>query len=257
MARLDGKVVLVSGSTTGIGEGIARQASAEGARVMIHGTNEAEAQRVVGDLGPERTAYSLGNLTDPAVPARVVAETVARFGRLDALVNNAAISTRSNLRDTTPEFFDHIMAINARAPMLFAQAALAPFESQRDGVIVNIGSINAYGGAEKLLAYSMTKGALMALTRNLASHYVALGIRSHQLNIGWTLTPNEYELVKSDGETDGWPERVDPKIIPLGRMLLPQDIAYAVCYLISPEAQMLNGAVFDVDQNNLHGRLWI
>jgi NAD(P)-dependent dehydrogenase (short-subunit alcohol dehydrogenase family) len=249
--RLVGKVVVVTGSTTGIGEGIARQAAEQGASVVIHGTRAQVAEEVAASIvaaGGQATACA-GDSADPSTPKRVVEHCTATFGRIDGLVNNAAVSTRSNLETTTPEFFDRIMAINARGPMLFIQAALPHFRNQGRGHVVNIGSINAHSGGRQLLAYSMTKGALQTMTRNLAGAHAKEGIRVNQLNIGWTLTPNEYE-----GMPENWPDTLGPDVIPFGRMATPKDIAHLVCYLLSDEAELLNGSVIDYDQRNHIGR---
>src|SRR5688572_11312072 len=120
--RLKDKVVLVTGSATGIGQAIARRCVAEGAKVVIHGLEPLLARRVADSLSPHAAHYCC-DLSDPATPADLVKFTVETFGRIDALVNNAATVARSNLESTTAEVFDRIIGVNLRAPLLMIRAA--------------------------------------------------------------------------------------------------------------------------------------
>ena len=251
--RLKDKVILVTGSTTGIGEGMARIFAREGARVMIHGTREQAAQELAAELG-ENAACVIGPLDDPQVPARLVAETMAKFGRLDGLVNNAASMTRGNLDNTDLATFDRVLAINLKAPFLLIQAALPHFRKQGIGRVLNIGSVNGYCGERNQLAYSISKGGMTTMTRNLADAHGAEGIRVNQFNVGWTLTPNEYELKKKEGLPDDWPTKIPKTYAPSGRLLSPEDIAWAAVYFLSDEAALINGAILDLEQYPLIGR---
>src|ERR1700753_2317574 len=168
--RLKDKVILVTGSTTGIGEGMVRTFAKEGAQVMIHGREAADAQAMAREIGGT-AAYVSGPLEEPEVPARLIAETIAHFARLDGLVNNAATITRSNLETTDSRLFDYVIAVNLKAPFLLIQAALPQFRKQGAGAVLNIGSVNAYTGERNQFIYSVSKGALMTLTRNLADGY--------------------------------------------------------------------------------------
>jgi NAD(P)-dependent dehydrogenase (short-subunit alcohol dehydrogenase family) len=251
--RLKDKVILITGSTTGIGEGMARIFVKEGARVMVHGTREDAAKKLVADLG-KNAAYVIGPLDDPEIPTRLIANTVAHFGRIDGLVNNAAAVVRGNLTTTDLAAFDRTIAINLRAPFLLIQAALPHFLNQGGGRVLNIGSMNAYTGENNQFAYSISKGGLMTLTRNLADAHGREGIRVNQFNVGWTLTPNEYELKKKEGLPDDWPTKIPKTYAPSGRLLSPEDIAWAAVYFLSDEAQLLNGAILDIEQYPLIGR---
>lgn len=252
-SRLKDKVILVTGSTTGIGEGMVRLFAREGASVMIHGRHKERAHELVTEIG-ERSSYVVGSLEDPKVPIKLIEETVTRFGRIDCLVNNAAVMTRGGIENATLDAFDRTVAINLKAPFLLIQAALPYFRRLGGGRILNIGSVNAYCGERTQLIYSICKGALMTMTRNLADAHAAEGIRVNQLNVGWTLTPNEYALKVSEGLSDDWPSRMPNALAPAGRLLSPQDIAWAAVYFLSDEAALLNGAVLDVEQYPLIGR---
>jgi NAD(P)-dependent dehydrogenase (short-subunit alcohol dehydrogenase family) len=251
--RLKDKVILVTGSTTGIGEGMARIFSREGAKVMIHGTRKEAAQALASELG-DNAAFVLGPLDDPQVPERLIAGTIAQFGRIDGLVNNAAAIVRGNIDNTDVASFDRTLAINLRAPFLLIKAALPHFRKQGCGRVLNIGSINGYCGERDQFAYSISKGGLTTLTRNLADAHGPEGIRVNQFNVGWTLTPNEYELKKKEGLPDDWPQKVSKTFAPSGRLLSPEDIAWAAVYFLSDEAPLINGAVLDIEQYPMIGR---
>lgn len=250
--RLEDKVILVTGSTTGIGEAIARRAVAEGAKVLIHGRDEKRGKALVAELG-ENTALHTDDIADPAAPARIVAAAVKAFGRLDSLVNNAASVQRSNLSNTDVALFDKIIAINLRAPMLMIQAAVEHLKSSR-GCILNIGSLNGYCGEANLLAYSLSKGGLMTMSRNLGDALAFEGVRVNHFNVGWVLTPNEYQVKIADGLPPDWPDRVPRTKAPAGRLLKPEEIAAAAVYWISDESYPISGSVIDVEQHPVIGR---
>ena len=251
--RLKDKVILVTGSTTGIGEGMARIFAREGARLMIHGLEADAAQKVASDISPD-TPFIIGALEDPDVPARIIAETISRFGRIDGLVNNAGMKTRGTIETTDLALFNLTLAINLTAPFLLIQAALPHFRKQGGGRVLNIGSVNGYCGERNQFAYSISKGALTTLTRNLADAHGAEGIRVNQFNVGWTLTPNEYELKITEGLPPDWPTKLPATFAPSGRLLSPDDIAWAAVYFLSDEAALVNGAILDLDQYPIIGR---
>ena len=240
----------MTGSATGVGEGIARRVAEEGARVAVHGREEERAagEGIAQEIGG---AFLAGDLEDPETPRRLVEEAVERFGRLDGLVNNAAVCWRGGI-DSEAAFFDRMMAINARAPFLLIQAA-RPHLEVSGGAVVNIGSVNAHRTAANLLPYGMSKAALMNLTRTLSGKLAESGARINGLNLGWTLTPNERRLlVDGDGWAEDWPETVGARM-PLKRLFLPADVAAMVAYLLSDEASMVTGQMWDFDQRPLGG----
>jgi NAD(P)-dependent dehydrogenase (short-subunit alcohol dehydrogenase family) len=250
--RLHDKVILITGSTTGIGEAIARRAVAEGARVVIHGRDAARGRALVEEW-PERAVLSIADLADPAAGPQLVDTAVRTFGRLDAVVNNAASVARSNLQTTDAAFFDKIMAVNVRAPLLLMRAAF-PHLKQSRGCVLNIGSMNAYCGEANLLAYSVSKGALMTMSRNLADALIYDNIRVTHFNVGWVLTPNEYKQKIADGLPENWPEHIDPQFAPSGRILKPEEIAAASVYWLSDESRPISGSVIDLEQYPIIGR---
>lgn len=251
--RLKDKVILVTGSATGIGEGMARRFVSEGALVMLHDRQPDTLPALASELG-NNSFFAIGDLENPDVPARLVEQTVAHFGHIDGLVNNAAVKTRGGIGDTDEEAFDRTVAVNLKAPFFLIRAALPHFRKQGGGRILNIGSINAYCGEKNQCIYSACKGALMTLTRNLADAHGAEGIRVNQINPGWTLTPNERELKANEGLPEDWPSRLPPAYAPGGRLFSPDDVASAAVYFLSDEAALVNGAVLDLEQYPMIGR---
>jgi NAD(P)-dependent dehydrogenase (short-subunit alcohol dehydrogenase family) len=248
---MSGKVALVTGSSTGIGEAIARRLTREGARLMVHGLDEADAARVASDLGAASFAC---DLADASACAALVEATAARYGRLDILVNNAALTTRSALETTDAETFDRILAVNLRAPLLLIRAALPHFRRAGGGAVLNIGSVNGYCGERNLLAYSISKGGLMTLSRNLADAHAAEGIRVNHLNVGWTLTPGEYALKVREGLPEDWPQHLPPTTAPSGRLLSPDEIAHVALTFLTDDSGPVSGAVVDLEQYPVIGR---
>ncbi len=251
--RLKDQVILVTGSGTGIGEGMARRFVAEGARVMLHDKQDDALPALVAELG-ESTSFVVGELEDPAIPARLIEQTVNHFGRIDGLVNNAAVKTRGGILDTDEDAFDRTVNVNLKAPFFLIRAAIPYFRKQGGGRILNIGSINAYCGEISQCIYSACKGALMTLTRNLADAHGAEGIRVNQINPGWTLTPNERVLKATEGLPEDWPARLPTEYAPGGRLFSPDDVAWAAVYFLSDEAALVNGAVLDLEQYPMIGR---
>jgi NAD(P)-dependent dehydrogenase (short-subunit alcohol dehydrogenase family) len=249
-AALRGKAAVVTGSTSGIGKGIALRFAALGARVVVHGSHAGRAQDVVAairDRGGEADAF-LGDLRDERICRGVVRFAVERFGGLAILVNNAANTSRGDVESTPLELWDAIMAVNLRAPFLCLQEAVRHMKPQRKGSIVNIGSVNAYVGEPKLHAYSTSKGGLTTLTKNAAAYLNRYRIRVNQLNVGWTETEGEHRVKREqEGKDKSWlAEAVQTR--PFGRLLLPEDVAHAAAYFASDASECITGSVLDLEQ---------
>jgi len=249
MASLIDKIALVTGSTSGIGRGIATHFASIGASVMIHGPDEAPAQRIAEELraaGYDADAVA-GDLTDPDTCRQVVRTVVERHGGVDVLVNNAASTLRASLEDSTVEFWDTMMAVNLRAPFICLQEAVKSMKTRGGGSIVNIGSINAYVGLSNLGPYSVSKGGLMTMTRNAAGALRKYRIRVNQLNVGWTLTEGEERVQRLDGKGPEWlAEAIASR--PFGRLLSPDDIAIAAAYFASDDSALITGSVLELEQ---------
>jgi NAD(P)-dependent dehydrogenase (short-subunit alcohol dehydrogenase family) len=250
--RLKEKVILVTGSTTGIGEAIAKRVLTEGGLVMFHGRNAERGRALVKEAG-ERARFVDADLADPAAPAQVIETTVKAFGRLDGLVNNAASTERGDLAKTDAEFFDKMMATNVRAPLLLIRAAY-PHLTRSAGCVLNIGSVNGYCGESNLVAYSISKGALMTLSRNLADALCYEKIRVNHFNVGWVLTPNEIVTKIADGLPPDWYEHIEPQYAPSGKIMPPEKIAAAAVYWLSDESRPISGSVVELEQFPMIGR---
>lgn len=248
---LKDKAILITGSTTGIGEAAARRCAAEGASVMVHGRDEERAREVAGEIG---AAYVIGDLGNPSMAPELVEAVVSEYGRIDGIVNNAALTTRSNLEETTADIFDRVIGVNLRAPLLLIRAALPHFRRQGGGVVVNVGSINALCGEPNLLAYSVSKGGLVTLTRNLADAHAAEGIRINHINVGWTLSENERKLKIEEGLGEGWETRLPAQFAPSGRIFTTDEIAAHIVFWLSDAAGPVSGTVFEVEQYPVIGR---
>ncbi len=252
--RLHDHVILVTGSTTGIGAAMARRFVAEGACVILHGRDAARGGTLRTELGPERTAFIAGDLADPAHPEQLAEAAMQCFGKLDALVNNAALTARAQVQDTDTAFFDRMMSVNLRAPLMLIRAVL-PALRRTQGCVLNIGSTLAYCGQSNLLAYSISKGGLMTLTRNLADALGPERVRVNQLNVGWTLTENEYQAKIGDGLPAGWPDQLPPCAAPSGRLLMPEGIAEAALYWVGSASRPITGNVIEIEQYPIIGRI--
>ena len=250
---IDGKTVLITGSATGIGEAMARLFHAAGARVVVHGKDPNDVRRVALDLG-DRVLERSDDLSDPESPKKLIEATVNAFGGIDALVNNAAVITRKDLDASDANLFDHDFSVNTRAPLFLIKAAL-PYLSKAKGNVLNIGSINSYCGERNLLIYSMTKGALLTMTRNLGDTlHREKGVCINQFNLGWVLSPNEIKAKIAEGLPDDWPDKVPANLAPCGRILLPEEIAKIALPWVSGETRPVSGSVIDIEQFPVIGR---
>ena len=254
MCQLNGKVVLITGSTHGIGEASLRACVEAGARVMIHGRDEAHARALHEELG-DKTAYCVADLTDEATPELLVNATLKAFGRLDVLVNNAGIFPRNTVDSLSLDHYNLIMNVNLRAPMFLCQQAVRAFRLHGQGAsIVNIGSINAYTGQTDLLVYAASKGGLMTMSRNLADALALEGIRVNHLNVGWTVTDTERALKRSEGLADDWESQVPKMFAPRGKLMQPHEIAQHVVFWASDLSAPVTGQVYECEQYPIFGR---
>lgn len=252
--RLQNKVIIITGSCTGIGKAIARRCVAEGSKVVVHGLDQAPGEALVAELGSDKSVLHIEDITAATAAQNLVDLAVKTFGKLDAVVNNAGMVVGSNIETTDLDFFRRILEVNTLAPFSLIKAALPQLRQNR-GCVLNIGSVNAFSGEPNLMAYSVSKGALQTLTRNLGDTLIREeGVRVNQINPGWTLTEKEAQLKKDLGFADDWYTKLPKVYAPSGRILWPEEIAAAAIYWLSDECGPVSGQVVEIEQYPFIGR---
>lgn len=244
MRGLEGKGVLVTGGTSGIGLATAARFLQEGSRVYVCGIDDAELERMLHQLEP-RDAVS-GMRCDVSIESdvrRLVAEAEGFLGRIDVLINNAGIARKSWFLDLDVDAWDETIAVNLRGMFLVAQAvARRMVEEGEGGAIVNMASTNALSGEEEFAHYNASKGGVLQLTRTMAVELGSKGIRVNCVCPGFIDTP----LNRALGDEDGFRAYERTKI-PLGRRGHPSEVAAAYAFLASDEASFVHGEALVVD----------
>lgn len=252
MGRFEGKIALITGSTQGVGEAVARRMAAEGAAgIVTSGRNQDRGSAVVKALEEMGTAalFVPAELNDADSCRNLVATTDTRFGRIDVLVNAAAITLRGSISDTSVELWDEMMNVNVRAPFLLMQGAIEIMRREGNGgSIVNVGSNAAHGGPSFLLPYAASKAALATVTKNVAYSVAWDRIRVNCINPGWMDTPGE-DVIQRRFHSDGrdWLEDAEAGM-PSGQLIKPDEVAAAIAFLASDESGVMTGSIVDYDQ---------
>jgi NAD(P)-dependent dehydrogenase (short-subunit alcohol dehydrogenase family) len=247
-------ITIINGGTQGLGEAVARKLVGDGRStgLLLAGRSAERGQALADELSGLGTPviFVQADVTDPAAPQAIVDACEARFGTVNGLVNVAAATSRATLFTDTPEHFDTQMLINVRAPYFLIQAAARlMLRTGSPGSIVNIGSTSGYGGQTKLTAYSMSKGALAIMTKNLAFGLMRHGIRVNQVNPGWMDTESEHRTqLVFDGSPENWLELAEARR-PMGRLVKPWEVANAIAFCLSPDSGLMTGNLIDIDQS--------
>lgn len=248
MKRLEGKVALITGGGTGIGRACARLFAKEGAKVALAGRRREKLQsaaREVEDGGGEALPV-VCDVSKAEDVERAVRETVARFGRLNVLVNNAGALSVSTVETISEAEWDALMAVNLKGPFLMSRAVLPEFRKAGGGAIVNIGSVLGLVAMKNRAAYAASKGGVTMLTKSMALDHAHEKIRVN------CVCPSivETELVQSlfDQAADREAaRRMRMAQIPLGRLGQPEDVAHMAVFLASEESSWLTGAAIALD----------
>lgn len=248
--QLAGKSALITGAGSGIGEAIATRFALEGASVVINDIDASGAERVAASIREAGgTAYALpGDVTDADTCTGIAHAAIEASGKLNIIVNNAAFIPRTDVETTDVEMWDRVMATNVRAPFLLFKAILPHFRSIGGGAVVNIGSQNGYCGEARMLPYSVSKGALITMTRNLADAHARDNIRVNMIVPSWVLTPNEYKYKIADGYPEDWPSRIPREHAPFGRLMTPEEAAHFALAFVVDAAAVVSGSIVDIGQ---------
>ena len=240
---LEGKVALVTGANTGLGQAIALALAEAGANIAAAGRTEpTETQARVQAIG-RRFAAIDADLTTIDPVARIVGETIAKLGGIDILVNNAGIIRRADAVDFTEKDWDDVVDVNLKAVFFLSQAfARAAFARQAEGAIVNIASLLSFQGGIRIPSYTAAKHGVAGLTKLLANEWAAKGINVNAIAPGYVAT-NNTEALRAD------PDRSEAILsrIPAGRWGEPADIGDAAVFLLAGASDYMHGAVLAVD----------
>ena len=246
-------VVIINGGTQGLGEALARKLTADGAKgLVLSGRSTTRGKALAAELTDigTRSVFVEADMSNADAPEKIVDTCVAEFGRIDGLANVAALTTRATLFSETSEHFDRMMQLNLKAPYFLIRAvAKHMIANSASGSIVNIGSTSSHGGQSKLGSYSISKGGLSIMTRNVAFALMRHGIRVNQVNPGWMETESEHYIqMEQDGMPENWLELAAPSR-PLGRLVQPWEVANMIAYCLSSNSGLMTGNVIDIDQS--------
>ncbi|MEX3933176.1 SDR family oxidoreductase [Paraburkholderia phymatum] len=256
MGQFDSKIAIVTGGSQGLGAAIAALFAERGARgIVICGRakekGEAKARELsqLGETIGAKVVFVQADLANVDDCRNVVATADRQFGRIDVLVNAAALTDRGTILDTDPALFDRIFATNVRAPFFLMQETIRVMLRERiEGTIVNIGSMSAKAGQPFISAYCASKGALATLTQNTAYALLRNRIRVNGLNLGWMASAGEDRIQREfHGATDGWLQQA-AAAQPFGRLIDPAEAARAVAFLASDESGLMTGSIVNFDQ---------
>ncbi len=236
--RLAGLTTIVTGASSGIGEGVAARFVAEGATVFAAARSE---------VAIDGATWVPTDVTDPAAVEVLIATAVSRSGRLDAIVNNAGVQVEKPIEHTTDAEFDLVMAVNVRGVFNCCRAAVRQMAAQTDGgSIINIGSVAGNIADHNMAVYNASKGAVHALTRAIATDNGRQGIRCNAISPGWILTAlADAAFDLADDPATARAEATAKH--PVGRMGTPDDVAGLAVYLASPDAAFVSGSCFTID----------
>jgi NAD(P)-dependent dehydrogenase (short-subunit alcohol dehydrogenase family) len=254
MARLSGRTAIVTGGAQGIGRHYALALAAEGARVMVADIADGEevAAEIAAKHGANSVTSAVTDVSDEAAVKTLVAATMARFGRIDVLVNNAALFAplqETKCTEIDAELWDRVMAVNLRGPFLMVKHVAPHMTAQGYGKIINIGSGTAYRGIPWMLHYVTSKGGIMAFTRALARELGEHGIRVNTLAPGFTLSDT---VVR---ENPGHVQTARDRAVQsrsLRRDEHPQDLLGALVFLASADSDFITGQTIAVDGGNVN-----
>lgn len=239
--RFDGKTVIVTGSSSGIGEGVARRFSKESANVVLVSRTKDKLDTVAADLPADHTLVQVCDVSDEAQVQALVAATIERFGGLDVLVSNAGTAVMKDFAETTTEDCKKTLATDLDGVFFCAKAAL-PHLIKSKGCIVHTASVSGLGGDWGMSAYNAAKGGVVNFTRALALDLGKHGVRVNAVAPSFTATDLTADMLKDPKTIEKFNARM-----PLGAPEHPDDIAGPVLFLASDDARKITGVILPVD----------
>ncbi|MGF7162485.1 NAD(P)-dependent dehydrogenase (short-subunit alcohol dehydrogenase family) [Rhodoligotrophos appendicifer] len=243
-----GRVVVVTGGTSGIGEACVREFHKLGAQVVLIGRDPAKADEIIASLGGgERLTAILGDVGESEFCAGAVSRVVERFGHVDVLVNSAAIMRRGDVFDLTDEDWSESFRVNVSGTFFMCREAIAVMKRNGGGAIVNVASDWGLVGGKGHVAYCATKGAVINMTRALALDHARDGIRINAICPGEVRTPMLASGLERRGFTPETGFEEMGKTIPIGRISEPEEQARSIRFLASDDASYMTGAILSVD----------
>lgn len=239
---LKGKVASVTGSTSGIGEAIAKGLAAEGASVIVSGRRKERGEKIAEEIidSGGSACFVESDVTSPEDCRRICRAAQEEFGGLDTLVNNAGIFTRRVFEEISPEFWDKMFAVNIRGAFLCSQAAVPLMKKRGGGSIINIGSAVPFGGSRKLFAYACSKRSLHGMTELMARMLAGDQIRVNWITVGWVLTEKELEIQALEGRSEKDMRKYAQRL-PTGRFNTAEEYADLCVFLASEKARSITG----------------
>ncbi|HEX6349471.1 MAG TPA: glucose 1-dehydrogenase [Candidatus Dormibacteraeota bacterium] len=244
--RLEGKAAIVTGGTEGIGAAVARAFHTEGARLLLVARREEPGRRMVAELGGDGVRFLAADVAAESTAAAAVAAAVAAFGRVDVLVNNAAIDFVRDILETDRTDLERVFAANFFGAFAFLRECGRVMREQGAGSVVNVTSRNASVGVPSMGAYAAAKGALLSLTRIAAIEWAGFGVRVNAVAPGLTETPLIRAWIDEQPDPAGFRSQLVASV-PQGRLASPEDVAQAIVYLASDESAHVTGASIPVD----------
>ncbi len=241
-----GRTALITGGASGMGAAAARIFAEAGAGVVIVDHNQSAAEAQARALGPNVIAI-VGDVSDSAFCEHAVAQTVARFGRLHAVVNAAGVIARKSGLETTDDEWLRVMAVNTSGVFFMSRAAARHMRAQGGGAVVNFGSIWGELGGKGALAYCASKGAVHQITRTFALELAREGVRFNCVCPGEVDTPMLRSAGRAVALTDAQAADIGDRVVPMGRLAQPEEIARVVVFLCSDAASYVTGAMYFVD----------